>query len=158
MLQGITVTYYWDDTIAQVIISVPWRCNINGESTLCAFWYKYYAYIWMLFVDVEVDDYFCTVTGSSRQCRCFFCAFHIFRKMFEQTKCRNWLFIKWIPRQPNSGIRFLPWCNQTTRIHFPYEKTISPEIILRLELTFRWTKRTLGLSKFYFFQLYPPNL
>ena len=44
----------------------------------------------MIILDVEVDDYFCTVTGSSRQCRCFFCkAFHVFRKMFEQTKRRN---------------------------------------------------------------------
>ena len=55
----------------------------------------------MLFVDVEVDDYFCTVTGLSnasvafvhfifsRQCRLIFCAFHIFCKMFEQTKRRN---------------------------------------------------------------------
>ena len=41
----------------------------------------------MLFANVEVDDYFCAITGSSRQCRFLFVnAFHIFRKMCEQTK------------------------------------------------------------------------
>ena len=88
----------------------------------------------MLFVDVEVDEFVCIVTSSFRQCKCFFCkAFHIFRKMFEQTKHRNWLSVKWISRQPNSGIHFLPyfpWWNQTAWIHFPYEK-IFLEIILR---------------------------
>ena len=117
----------------------------------------------MLFVDVEMNDYFYTATGClgnagvafvrfifSRQCRCFFCAFHIFCKMFEQTKRRNWLSVKWIPRKPNSEIRFLPyfpWCNQTTWIHFPYGKKISIEIILCSKITFRWTKRTLNLKK-----------
>ena len=34
------------------------------------FLYKYYGYIQMIIFDVEVDDYFCTVTDMSRQCRC----------------------------------------------------------------------------------------
>ena len=94
MLQGITVTYLdyrmcsllycWNNTIAQVMyvycsdttcryhFCTLWRCNANGESTLWLFWYKYYEYIRMIIFDVEVDKYFCTVTGLFWQCRCFF--------------------------------------------------------------------------------------
>ena len=44
---------------------------------------------------------------------------------------------------PNTGNCFIDYFslqNQTPRFHFPYGKTISPKIILCLELTFCWTK------------------
>ena len=77
-----SLLYYWDNIIAQIMylycsdttcryhFCTPWRCNANGERLMWLFWYKYYGYIWMIIFDAEVDDYFCTVTGLSRQCRC----------------------------------------------------------------------------------------
>ena len=34
------------------------------------FLFEYYGYIQMIIFDVEVDEYFCTVTDVFRQCRC----------------------------------------------------------------------------------------
>ena len=47
---------FYSDTTCRYHFCRPWRCNANGESILRAFWY--YETIRMLFVDVEVDEYF----------------------------------------------------------------------------------------------------
>ena len=99
-----SLLYYWDNTVAQIMylycsdttcsyhFCTPWRCNANGERLMWLFWYKYHGYIRMIIFYVEVDDYFCTITGLSRQCRCWICkAFRIFRKMIHK---------------PNMGIDF----------------------------------------------------
>ena len=36
---------------------------------MCLFLFEYYEYIQMIIFDVEVDEYFCTVTDVSSQCR-----------------------------------------------------------------------------------------
>ena len=77
-----SLLYYWDDTIAQIMylycsdttcryyFCTPWKCNANSERLMWLFLFEYYGYIQMIIFDVEVDEYFCTVTDMSRQCRC----------------------------------------------------------------------------------------
>ena len=77
-----SLLYYWDDTTAQIMylyysdttcryhFCTPWRCNANSERLMLLFLFEYYGYIQMIIFYVEVDEYFCTVTDMSRQCRC----------------------------------------------------------------------------------------
>ena len=77
-----SLLYYCDDTIAQIMylyysdttcryyFCAPWRCNANSERLMLLFLFEYYGYIQMIIFYVEVDEYFCTVTDMSRQCRC----------------------------------------------------------------------------------------
>ena len=78
-----SLLYYWDDTVAQIMylycldtmcryhFCTPWRCKANSERLMWLFLFEYYGYIQMIIFYVEVDEYFCTVTDMSRQCRCF---------------------------------------------------------------------------------------
>ena len=79
---------YYSDTMCRYHFCRPWRCNANGESTLCAFWY--YETIRMLFVDVEVDEYFIFVLLQG--CRCFFAFHFIFSlKFLNKQNMEKWI-------------------------------------------------------------------
>ena len=124
---------YCSYTTCRYHFCTPWRCNANGERLIWLFWYKYYGYIQMIIFYVEVDDYFCTITGLSRQCRCWICKRHFIFSIKWSTN-QTWELIF---RKTNSKAAKQP------EYIFLYGKTISPEMILRLEKHFCWTKRSL---------------
>ena len=48
-------------------MEVEWQ---TLERLMWLFLFEYYGYIQRIIFDVEVDEYFCTVTDVFRQCRC----------------------------------------------------------------------------------------